>query len=666
MNDADFLIAQNDLKPTEPPPASVVAWAEARRVLPANTPWPGPYHYERTPYQREICENLAPYSPVVNTIVLKSRKVGLTTSMENCIAYWMFAWPTDIIYATASESLAKQWSQESIMGVIDSMGYRDRLIAQFSNNKNKRSPATAKRIEYSGGKLDIMSSASVEARRQKNSRCIFLDEVDGTPEMTTTGEGSYVDILKGHSMSWGARRKFCAFSSPTTFEASAIWKLYLEGDCRKFLVPCPVCGEHIELRLDVDDGSGFGLKAETEGGKTLDVYYLCERCGEPIRNQDKSTFYSDSPRCRRDPRKKVEPARWEPTRKTDDPFSRSYSINALYSPLGALTFRDVYEAKKKAEEEGPDAMRAYVNIYQGLPYKDSGQRPKAEKVIELRGGYKAGTVPKDVLFLSMAVDVQKGSEKDERNPPRLELEVLGHGLGYRTWSVLYRRFEGATDDAFAGAWEKLDEWAKGGGLLFTRADGTQMKVQIVFIDSGDQADVVYQFCGEWVNTFPSKGFGFIKADRKSREKGDIPGAGNYRRWREARFGGNVVYEISTNYYKTLLYNRLKIERIPSEPQKPGFCEFPVDYPREYFDMLTAEEKRTDGSFHKVGPRNEALDCRVYNLCAADIWLAAQVQNWRLYFQSQGASSMQILQVNSRFVLERLEKNPNMVIPKIRA
>jgi phage terminase large subunit GpA-like protein len=309
-------------------------------------------------------------------------------------------------------------------------------------------------------------------------------------------------------------------------------------------------------------------------------------------------------------------------------------------------------------------MRSYVNIFGGKAYKDEGSRPKIENVIALRGDYKSGTVPNQVLFLTMAVDVQKGSEKKESNPPRLELEVLGHGLGYRTWSVVYKSFLGDTDDPFSGAWEKLDAWAKETGLVFKRTDGVPLRVQIVFIDSGDQADTVYQFCGDWLNTYPSKGFGFIKADEKRREKGDIPGAGNYRRWRMAKFGSNIVYEISTNYYKTLFYNRLKIERVNTEPQKPGFCSFPYDYAEEFFLMLTGEEKRTDGSFHKVRDRNEALDVRVYNLCAADVWLAAQVENWRLYYKAQGATALRIQQINSREVLEWLEKNPNAIMPKV--
>jgi len=496
---------------------------------------------------------------------------------------------------------------------------------------------------------------------KKNSRLIILDEVDGVKEQTTSGEGSYIDILRGHSMSWGARRKFAAFSSPTTYEASAIWKMYDEYDCRKFLVPCPICGRHLELK-DTGEQLNYGLKAETKAGEIIDVYYLCEYCGEPIRNKDKMIFYSDNPRCRKDPSKKIEPAHWHPTKKIPDPYSRSYSINALYSPVGALTFRDVYEAKQKAEAEGPDAMRSYVNIYMGLPYKDSGSRPKLDSVIELRGEYKSGTVPKDVLFLVMAIDVQRGSAKDEKNPPRLELEIMGVAAGRRSYSILYKSIEGATDDPFSGAWAELEEWAQSGGMSFVRDDGIQMPVNIIGIDSGDQADTVYRVCEQWRSAYPIKGFGTIIANEKKREKGDLPGG--IKRYRAVKFGSSDthVLEINTSYYKSQIYTRLKIPRQPTEPQKFGHCSFPRDYPDEYFAMLTGEEKRVDGSFHQIRSRVEALDCRVYCSALEDFFLEAQVNAWRAHYQTKGYNALQLQTITTTWVLSKMENNPGKYFP----
>jgi phage terminase large subunit GpA-like protein len=325
-----------------------------------------------------------------------------------------------------------------------------------------------------------------------------------------------------------------------------------------------------------------------------------------------------------------------------------------------LTFTDVAKARAKAEAGDHVDMRSYVNIYMGMPYKDTGQRPKIEKVIELRGDYKSGTVPKDVLFLTMAVDVQRGSEKDEKNPPRLELEVLGHGLGYRTWSVLYKQFLGETDDPFAGAWAEFTRWAAETELAFTRVDGVSLQVVIIGIDSGDMPDAVYRFCETAGNdVFPVKGFGSPAMKTRKNEKGDLPFG--FRRYRSAKLDNSDkrVLEINTWHYKTLIYTNLKIERQPVEPQKLNFCSFPYDYPDEYFAMLTGEEKRMDGSFHPIRARVEALDVRVYNLALADFYLETQVSAWRTQRQNEGLSAGQAsLEIDTKWVLEFIRNCSN--------
>jgi len=663
LQDTGFLIFQNEQKPTAPPPSSIVDWIEAKRILPPNSPFPGPYRFSRTPYQREIVENLSPYSPVQNIAILKSRKAGLTTAVEGAVAFWCFAWPSDIIYATASESLAAQWQNETFMSVIQSMGFQDRLIPLFSSGRNKRSAITKGKIEFLGGHLDIISSNSLDARRQKNSRVIVLDEVDGVPEQTASGEGSYIDILRGHSMSWGPRRKFIAFSSPTTWESSAIWKLYNEGDCRKFFVPCPYCGEHIELK-DTDEANS-GLKAETKAGQIIDVYYLCEHCGEPIRDQDKMIMYSDNPRCKKHPEKKIEAAHWRPARTIADPYSRSYSLNSLYSPIGVVTFAEVYKAKQKAELEGPDAMRSFVNLHLGLPYMDTGQRVKADTVFNLRMEYKSGEVPRDVIFLVMAADVQRGSAKDESNPPRIECEVLGICMNRITYSIIHKVFYGETDNANAGAFAEFDKWIVETGLLFTRTDGQVLRVLMTGIDSGDafegRAETVYNFCAMYNQFFPVKGFFNLKT-RKT-EKGDL--SGGYKRYRVARVGGasgTFVLEVNTCHYKNALYSRLKVPREPGDVQKYGFCGFPRDYPDEYFLQLTGEEKKTSGEYVKIRDRVEALDCRIYNMALEDFTLDNTVQGLRSWYQKKGYPSYKILEVTSVDALNYMAGHPNSYAP----
>jgi phage terminase large subunit GpA-like protein len=319
--------------------------------------------------------------------------------MENAVAYYMLENPSDILYSTANDDLAKDWGDRKIGYVIDSLGGRDKITANITNAKQRRTGDTSARKEDIGGALDIISSGSRKARRAMDKRCLFIDEVDGLASLTASGEGKWTEILFGHTAAWGARRKIAMFSSPTTTDASLISEYYEQGDCRHFFVPCPYCGELIELRLDIDPEAAFGLKAETKDGEITDAWYVCEKCGEPIKNAHKLEMFSETPRCLNYPEKTIEKYQWKPTRQSNDKAWRSYYINALYSPIGMLTFTDVAKARARAADGTGEDMRSYTNIFAGLPYKDAGSRPKLSAVIALKGSYISGTVPDGVLYL---------------------------------------------------------------------------------------------------------------------------------------------------------------------------------------------------------------------------------------------------------------------------
>ena len=300
-------------------------------------------------------------------------------------------------------------------------------------------------------------------------------------------------------------------------------------------------------------------------------------------------------------------------------------------------------------------MRAFTNHVLGMPYREQGARPKLDTVISLRGTYRSGTVPAGVIFLTAGADVQRGSERDPNNPPRIELEVCGHGLGYRSFSILYKVFEGAVDDPFDGAWEKLHQWGVETGLKFARQDGVIFNTMLTLIDSGDgmHTDAVYAFCSRWQNTYPSKGYGILK---KTKDKlGDEKTAFNFDRYRQKQIGTDVrLYEISTNHYKTIVYRNLNVTRKADGSTGPGFSDFPVDYSEKYFDMLTAEERRADGSYHAGQRRNEALDCRVLCMAGHDIILEAEVYARREQAKRNGATSVQLAEIRKRAVMQEWE------------
>lgn len=642
INDYDFFISENEKKPVKQSLGLVSEYIEGKRVLPANTPFPGYWENSRTPYSVEIMDNMSPLSPIQQTVVMKGAQIGLTAAAENVIAYYIDEVPAEILFISATEQLLEKWATKRLDPLIDSCGFRHKIFAQtFSNKLSRR---TGDRIfvkEYAGGNLDMASSRSAAGLRSDSKRILIRDEIDGSPLLLRTGEGNWLDVSFARTNAWGIRKKILDFSTPTTIETSAIYKEYLDGDQRHYFVPCPLCGKK-QILVWGDEKSNHGIRGETKAGRLDKVFYLCEFCHDAFFNHHKGDIFNRG--------------EWRPTKEAQFDYYRSYYISSLYSPPGMLSWFEMYEKYLKAQET-PEGMRSFTNLYMGWVYKETGVKPQANKLMNLRGTYEIGTVPDGVLFLTMGVDVQSGSKKDKKNPARLELEVCGHGPGFRTYSITCKKFLGEVDDPFAGAWTSFAEWAAETRLQFERLDGFKFSVVLILIDSGDGnlADVVYRFCSGWKSTYPSKGEGLLQAQKK--DKGDQLSALNFRKYRVSKVGGSdILYLISTNYYKTHLYNNLKIARKEDDLQKPGFCDFPQGYEIEYFKELTCEEKREDGSFHNPGRRrNEALDCRVLNQCACDIYLDSEVAKMKAAYQNRGYKKEQLQNINHRMVLDFLAK-----------
>ena len=642
-SDVGFLLAENKRRPSKAPEGDIAKWIEGRRVLPSSTPFPGFWRNERTPYLVEPMNCMSPASAIQRIAIMKGAQLGLTAAAENVIAYWMDEFPAEILFISATDRLLEKWAVKRLEPLIDSCGFRHKIFAQTKNKKSRRTGDKVLYKEYVGGSLDMASAQSAPGLRADSKRILIRDEIDGAPAHLKTGEGNWLGVSYARTEAFGDRRKVMDFSTPTTEEASLIKGLFEAYDQCKYLVPCPFCGKYQELQWG-NDKTQYGIKPDTKAGKLIAVYYQCEHCREAIKNHHKP--------------KMLKEGRWTPTAETSDDLARSFHISTLYSPVGMSTWKALYKKWLEAHSSGdPDDVRAFVNLYLGLPYRETGERPKIDKVIELRGGYRAGTVPHGVLFLTVGIDVQAGSSRDAANPARLEMEVCGHGIGFRTWSIEYRRFEGEVEDPSDGAWLKLSEWAVETGLIFARADGMAFTPSLIFIDSGDGnlTDTVYRFCSGWGSTFPSKGFG--KLTTRHKEGIDPQGPSNFRRYRAAKIGeSHTLYEVSTNYYKGHLYKNLKIERQDTGKQRPGFCDFPIDYNEKYFRMLTAEEKRRDGTFHcPSGRRNEALDVRVLNQCAADVFLDSEVMRVKAKGMNEGRTRAEVQVINHRMILDYMAK-----------
>ncbi|MCK5548292.1 MAG: phage terminase large subunit family protein [Thermoplasmata archaeon] len=598
-----------------------------------------------TPYLIEPIDNMSPNSPVQHTGILKNAQGGWTMGAECIIIFYVDYEPRPQLFVSATQDLLEKWAVERLDKAIDGYNIRHKIGATLNTKGSRRTGDKTFQKEYMGLFLDMVSAQSAPSLRAVDKCILIRDEISGVPLLLKTGEGSWLDVSEARLNAWGDMSKIFDLSTPGILGECPMYDIYMQGDQRKFLIPCPLCGKTQELKWGPGNEQ-YGLKWEMSKGFLVknSTVYMCEHCHDPIPESTKGHFLIKG--------------RWEPSAKSY-PDMRTYSINTMYSPTRMFSWEKIVRKYLKAQTQPADiGMRAFTNLYLGQPYKEQGTRPKLENVIDLQGGYREKEVPDGVLYLTIGVDKQTGSKTDPDNPPRLELEVLGMGSKYRTWSIDYEVFAGDLSNPFAGAWEDFYQWLISEEAIFRRSDGREFPVQLTFIDSGDGTDydIVYKFSERLNACFPCKGFHALT--RRKKEKGDVIGPNDMKRYRASKMdkhGSVLYYQISTHYYKGMIYSGLKVRREGLGEQPACFSDFPMGRSENYFRMLTAEELRADGSYHAAGRRNEALDCRVYAHCAADVYLDALVLQFKAKAQADGADPIKLQSINHKFVLDYMER-----------
>jgi phage terminase large subunit GpA-like protein len=111
--------------------------AEKYRVLPAGERYPGPLNLDRSPFVREIMDNMSPMSPIRHTIVMKAAQVAITMIMECVMCYYIGYAPADQLLITATAELYRKWVGRRLEPAISSYGYREKIFAQEKRKSGK-------------------------------------------------------------------------------------------------------------------------------------------------------------------------------------------------------------------------------------------------------------------------------------------------------------------------------------------------------------------------------------------------------------------------------------------------------------------------------------------------------------------------------------------------
>lgn len=566
---------------------SVDEWAEAHRVLPPDTPEPGPYRNRRTPYLIDIQRTMSPGSPYREGWWMKPLQVGGSVTGENLIGGWVCTAAGSILVVFPTLDDAKQWE----LTRFEPMRANTRpLRRRIKAGDQKGSDNTKLRKKYPGGVMRLVGANRVGALKSSTIRYIKFEEPDEYPILD---QGTVVGLALGRMANFGRRGKAYGDGTPTFDGRSEIQRQVLRGDQRKWHLHCPDCA-HPQVLV-------------WEQVKCLDddpqqVRYACNACG--TLNDEaawKARNYAERPPGMTEAQAKAAGlAYWEATAAGEPGVASWLGLEALAAPIGWRPWAELWTAWQAAQHDD-DKLREFFNNMRGLPYADNVRSEvNADELQRRAEQYELMTCPAGGLVALAGVDTQDN---------RLAVVIRAFGRGEQSWGVWHGEIYG--DPSAPETWAKLRELLE---APIRHESGQIMRVDAAAIDAGGHhAEDVYAFCRDaqlrGKHWFAIRGAKSYDAPKLGRPKTiDFT-------WRgQAVAGGAQLRFVGTQAIKNLIDGRLKL-KVPGG----GYYHFPLGFQVDYYKQMRSERRqwRRDLQGNKAlwwvkgSDRNEAWDCEVY-------------------------------------------------------
>lgn len=551
------------LKPPEE--LTVSEWAGKYRFLDErSSSMPGKWKNEMTPYLVGIMDEFNSYQ-TEKIVFCKCTQLGGTEALNNMICFSVAQDPAPMMIVYPTSELADSVVEQRI---------KPMLKASKETKKHfKERNSTKKELQFDNMYISIVGSNSPSELASRPIRYLFLDEVDKYPNESKK-EADPISLAVERTKTFN-NRKIYMCSTPTT-RTGHIWEEKEKADIEKhYFVPCPHCGEFIELKFSQirwpDDNEKLSAADKAEFAQ-----YICQECGSTINDSDKMEM--------------LQKGEWR-TVKENTKFTKTVAfwINTLYSPF--TRFSQIAKAYLIAKDD-TEALHNFTNSWLAEPWEDTKLKTNAETVMERQTDLPEFVVPEWTRLLTAGVDVQETS-----------LYYVIRAWGEYLTSQLITR----------GQVTSFRDIERVMNLEYMKPDGTVKLVDLCLIDSGDQTDEVYDFAAmnsEWC--LPSKGttsmVNYFKLSSVNKTS--------------SKAYGMTLALVDGGKYKDMIAGRMKREN--------GTGSWMVfdGIDLEYCTQVTSEHKITEkGGGGKLRTRwvqktshadNHYLDCEVYGMAAADI------------------------------------------------
>lgn len=546
-----------------PEQITVSEWAGKYRMLDSkSSAIPGPWNNDITPYLTGVMDEFNNYE-TSKIIFVKPTQVGGTEALQNMIGYIVMQDPAPTMIVYPTETLAKSISENRLQPMLRAT---PELARRFDENSQLLE------LQFDGMYLTLAGSNSPSGLASKPIRFVLMDEVDKYPG-TSGKEADPIKLATERTKTFHDKKIY--ITSTPTLKTGHIWKEKESADIEKhYFVPCPHCGEYIELkfsniRFPDEKGMTYADRAEF-------ATYICQECGCAITDADKNNM--------------IRHGEWRIVRhNTQYVRSVAFWINTLYSPF--VRWADIVKEFLTTKDD-PDLFQNFVNSWLAEPWEDTKLKTSAELVLERQTELPEYVVPSWAKILTGGVDVQETS---------LYWSIRAWGDYLTSQNIAHGQALSFNDiDNIMNA-EYLNE------------NGEPMIVNLCLVDSGDQTDIVYDFCATHSDyALPVKGSSHAQLSNYKLSKINRT---------DSRAMGTTLVLVDSGAYKDMIAGRMQRDNGRGSWMVYSGCDM------EYAKQVTAEHKvnvKHGNTVKKIWQLktshadNHYLDTEVYNAAAADI------------------------------------------------
>ena len=523
---------------------------------------PGPWSNDITPYLTGVMDEFNNYE-TEKIIFVKPTQIGGTEALQNMIGYIVMQDPSPTMIVYPTDTLAKSVSENRLQPMLKAT---PEIAKKFDEN------SSLLELQFDSMYISLTGSNSPSGLASKPIRFLMMDEVDKYPGASSK-EADPIKLATERTKTFHNKKIY--ITSTPTLKTGHIWKEKEAADIEKhFFVPCPHCGEYIEfkfqnIRFPDDEGMSYADRAEF-------ATYVCQECGCLITDNDKHNM--------------LKLGEWRTVRhNTKYVRNVAFWINTLYSPF--VRWSDIAKEFLISKDD-PEDLQNFVNSWLAEAWEDTKLKTSAELVLERQTELPAYVVPQWTKLLTAGVDVQENS---------LYWSIRAWGEFLTSQNIAHGQ---------SLSFEEIDRIMN---MQYMTEEGDPMVVNLCLIDSGDQTDIVYDFCALHSDyALPVKGSSHAQLSHYKLSMVNKT---------DSRAYGMQLVLVDGGRYKDMIAGRMQ------RPNGKGSWMVYSGCDMEYATQVTAEHKvnvKTPGGTKQVWQKksshadNHYLDAEVYALAAADV------------------------------------------------